>query len=81
MVCFFFYLDFSPLTPSTGFSGSEDASAEKAAKPSDTVCSTREAEMAIVEVPGDMDTIAKPISVCFDGLCSQKIVIDSSKLM
>ncbi|XP_044474026.1 uncharacterized protein LOC123202265 isoform X3 [Mangifera indica] len=62
---------------STGFSGSEDASAEKAAKPSDTVCSTREAEMAIVEVPGDMDTIAKPISVCFDGLCSQKIVIDS----
>ncbi|KAJ0100041.1 hypothetical protein Patl1_21530 [Pistacia atlantica] len=43
--------------------GSKDASAEKAANISDTGCSTREAEMAIVQLPGDMDTAAKPISM------------------
>ncbi|KAJ0043661.1 hypothetical protein Pint_18849 [Pistacia integerrima] len=57
--------------------GSKDASAEKAANISDTGCSTREAEMAIVQLPGDMDTAAKPISMWFDGLCSRKILIDS----
>ncbi|XP_031279304.1 LOW QUALITY PROTEIN: DUF724 domain-containing protein 3-like [Pistacia vera] len=57
--------------------GSKDASAEKAANISDTGCSTREAEMAIVQLPGDVDTAAKPTSMWFDGLCSRKILIDS----
>ncbi|XP_031269839.1 DUF724 domain-containing protein 1-like [Pistacia vera] len=57
--------------------GSKDASAEQAANISDTGCSTREAEMAIVQLTGDVDTAAKPISMWFDELCNRKIVIDS----
>lgn len=76
-------MDFSRLDINSfhAFVGSGDASAEKAANTYDTGYSTRKAEVVNVELPGNMDTVAKPLSMWFDGLCSRKIVIDSRKLM